>query len=272
MMIPLMTVRTHSHRLTIEQVKAQPAKARRQLVEVIEMATKPVAEEVTEAGESSMAAEESQTKKAIVDVAMGVIDEERSVVASKAITEPTTPGVDIALAESQEEMPPITTEHEAVMEIAPPIDAPSTQVDEAEPFGTVASRVTEAISEIVQTPSGEPRDIASFIATILELLTLGSADTPELRMIPILSMIVPQLGAEVVNEYIAIGLVTGPHAMIIKALLTQLFTFMKNVVPLLLQGVVASEGTIARLEGLAGSIRCFDAPLADRLKTVIDRL
>lgn len=42
--------------------------------------------------------------------------------------------------------------------------------------------------------------------------------------------------------------------------------------PLLIQDAAVYMGAIAGLEGLAGSIRCFDAPLADRLKQVIDRL
>lgn len=84
-------------------------------------------------------------------------------------------------------------------------------------------------------------------------------------------MIVPQLGAEVVDEDITLGPVTDPHALVVEALLKQFLASMKEVLPLLFQDAAASDGAIAKLEGLAGSIQCFDAPLYDRLKLMIDR-
>lgn len=60
--------------------------------------------------------------------------------------------------------------------------------------------------------------------------------------------------------------------MIVEALLNQFFTCMKNVLPLLLQDTDASEDTMTGLEGLANSIRRFDATLSDPLKQLIDRL
>lgn len=58
----------------------------------------------------------------------------------------------------------------------------------------------------------------------------------------------------------------------LEALLNSFFTLMKDVVPLLLRDAATSEGAIAELEGLTGSIRCFDAQLANSLKLVIDKL
>lgn len=107
---------------------------------------------------------------------------------------------------------------------------------------------------------------------VLELLTPHSADVPVLVTIPILSTIVPQLAAEVIDEEIILGPVIGPHAMIVEALLNQFFTYMKNVVPLLVQDTDAYEDTMTGLEGLANSTRFFDATLAERLKQLFDRL
>lgn len=88
-------------------------------------------------------------------------------------------------------------------------------------------------------------------------------------MIPILSVIVPQLVAEVINKDIVLGPVTGTHAMIVEALLKQFLSYMKGILSLLLQDSDTSQGTIIGLEGIANSIRFFDAALADYLKLLI---
>lgn len=100
-----MTKRIHSHQLTVEQVEAQTAKASWQLAEAIAVATKFRAEEVAEAGESSMVASSLAQKPwtdetaAEIDVAMGMADEKMPVVVSEAVEEPTS-GVNITMAES----------------------------------------------------------------------------------------------------------------------------------------------------------------------------
>lgn len=165
-----------------------------------------------------------------------------------------------------------SAEQEAVVEIASPANVLSTQVEKAGPSGTVASTITEAISESVQIPSGEPQNIALPLGMTLELPALGSVDTPALIALPIFSVLVPQLAAKAVDEDIVLGPVISPHARVVEVLLKQFLDYIKTVVPLLLQDPDDSEGIIARQVGLAGSIRCFDAQLADLMKLVIDRL
>lgn len=66
-----------------------------------------------------------------------------------------------------------------------------------------------------------------------------------LIMLLILSVTIPQLGAKVVDEDIALVPVTGPHAIVVEALLKKFLAFMKNVVPLLLHDAAASEGAMS---------------------------
>lgn len=104
-----MTVRTHSHRLTVEQVEAHVAEAAWQLAAALVKASKPVAEKVAEARESPVAAEETQTEEAAVDVdvSMGVTHEEMPV---EAVESPITSGVDDTIVESRGERLPATAE------------------------------------------------------------------------------------------------------------------------------------------------------------------
>lgn len=159
-----------------------------------------------------------------------------------------------------------------VAEIALQIDVSSSQVDEAGLSRTEASPVTEVISKIMQTPSGRPQDIASPSRMALEFPIPSSADTSAMITLSILSVIILQLAAEVINDDIVIRPVTGPHTMVVEVLQKQFLAIMKDIVPLLLQDVATSESAIAGKEGLVGSIRCFDVQLADCLKLMFDRL
>lgn len=104
-----MTVRTHAHRLTVEQLEAQTAEAAWQLAKALVIATKPV---IAEAGESSMVAEEPRTYEATIDldVATEVAAEERPVAVSEVMEEPTISGVDTTAVESHKERLPATFE------------------------------------------------------------------------------------------------------------------------------------------------------------------
>lgn len=124
-------------------------------------------------------------------------------------------------------------------------------MDETGPSGTVASLTTKTISESAQVSSGEPQDVASSSGAVLELLTPGSAETPVSVTIPILSVIVPQVATELIDEDIVHRLITRPHAMIVEALLNQFFTYKNIVLPLLLQNTNTSECTVTGLKGLA---------------------
>lgn len=91
--------------------------------------------------------------------------------------------------------------------------------------------VTEAISESVQVPSGEPQDVASSSGMAIELLTPGSADTSALITLLILSVFLTQLVAEAINVNIVLRLVIGPHAIVVQVFLKQFLALTKNVTP-----------------------------------------
>lgn len=106
------------------------------------------APEVAESGQSSLVvrsfAKGPQTDEATVevDVVKGGTKEKMPIAASEAAEEPTTFGVDITMDESHKARP-----LEVSIEMALPIDAPSTQVDEVGPSETVTSPVTETVQE-----------------------------------------------------------------------------------------------------------------------------
>lgn len=176
----LITVRNHSHRPSVEQVEAQAAKVVReaqQLAGTIMVGTETIteedpAQEVTKAGESSVAAssftEEPSTDEAAaeVDAAMGVANEKKPVALNEAVEEPTAFGVDITTAESQEDMPLEVAEHEVVVGTTPLTGMPVTLMEEVGPSEIVASPVTETILEIMRVPCGKPHEIASSSDTI----------------------------------------------------------------------------------------------------------
>lgn len=190
---------------------------------------------------------------------MGVINEERPIAASEAIKEPT-------MADSKEERLPTAIEQEVIVETAPWTDALSTRVDEARLFGNVGSHVAKTISVNVQVPSGEPQDITSSSGMILELLTPSFVDTTVLMT----TRIFLQLDEKVVEEDIVVRMVISSHAVVVEALIKQFLAYVKTIVPLLLQDIGSSKGSITKLEDLASSNRCFDATLDDHLKLVIE--
>lgn len=112
-----------------------------------------------------------------------------------------------------------------MVETAPPADVPPTQADEAGLSETVASSVTETISESVRVPSGKPKDVESSSSTTLELPTPSSVDTSVLIVLSILSMVLPQSAAEAIDADILRGLVTSPHAIMVEVLLKQFCAF-----------------------------------------------
>lgn len=111
---------------------------------------------------------------------------------------------------------------------------PSTQVEEGRPSRTVSSPITETVSESMHIPSSGPSNITSSSSTVLELLTSGFVEIPTQVMIPILSVIVLQLAAEVAEEDISLGQIAGPHEVIVQVLLDQFFTYIKIVLPMFL--------------------------------------
>lgn len=74
---------------------------------------------------------------------------------AEAVAVPTTSGADSTMVVSKEKLP-IAAKQEVVVETAPPADVPPPQVDEAGYSGTVASLVTEAISQSVHVPFRKP--------------------------------------------------------------------------------------------------------------------
>lgn len=106
----------------VEQVEAQITEAAWLLAEALEIVAKLVTEEVAEAGESSMATEESWTNEAAIDidVAIEVADEERLTAAGGVMEEPTTSGVDAIVAASEEKLPAATEQKMVVKTDIPP--------------------------------------------------------------------------------------------------------------------------------------------------------
>lgn len=200
---------------------------------------------------------------------MGVADEEGPDMASEVMEEPTASGVDATTAKFHKERLPAIVEQEMVVETVPQVDVPLPRVDEEGPSGIVASPVAEVILENMQVPSGKPKDVRASSGIALDLPIPSSADNPALIILQILSTVLPQSAN---NMDIVLGAVTGPHAIVVKVLLKQFLDLLMDVVPALLYDPTTSKGAIARLEILAGSIRYFDASVADRLKLVIDRL
>lgn len=120
------------------------------------------------------------------------------------------------------------------VETVPLDNVPPLQMDEAGPSGTVASSITEAISVSMQVPSGEPHEVASSSGTTLELPTSSSTYILELIALSILSVVLPQSAAEVIDEDVVLRPVTIPHAMAVEALLKKFLALLKDVVPPLL--------------------------------------
>lgn len=85
-------------------------------------------------------------------------------------------------------------------------------------------------------------------------------------------MVILPSAIEAINADIVLGPVTSPHAIVDEILLKQFRSLLKEVISPLLQDPSSAEVVIAGLEGLADSIRHFDATLADSLKLVIDKL
>lgn len=117
--------------------------------------------------------------------------EERPIIASAAIEEPATSGVDATIAKFEEERPLGVAKQEVVAEMAPLTDVSYSQVDEGGPSGTISSPITEIVQKCVQMPLGGSSDIASLSGTVPELPTSCSDEIPELVTVPILSVIVP---------------------------------------------------------------------------------
>lgn len=75
--------------------------------------------------------------------------------------------------------------------------------------------------------------------------------------------------AKIVDEYISLRPISGPHGALVLVLLDQFFLY--NL-PILLQNTWASEAIMMVLVGQARSIRHFNATLAERVKQLIGRL
>lgn len=80
------------------------------------------------------------------------------------------------------------------------------------------------------------------------------------------------LAAEAIDANFVLGPVTDPHVIMIKILLKQFCSLLKEVVSLLLQDLSTFKAVIAGLEGLTDSILHFYASLVDSLKLAIDKL
>lgn len=92
-------------------------------------------------------------------------------------------------------------------------------------------------------------------------------------VLPILLVVVLlQLATEAIDADIVLRTVTGPYAIVGEVLLMPFLALLKGVVSPVLQDPAASEGVIAGLEGLAKSLRHFDASLTDSLTLITDIL
>lgn len=175
-------------------------------------------------------------------------NKERPVAASKDVEESTTSGVDITMAESQEERLPEVGEKEVVGEMAPLTDVLSTRVDESRPSRTIASPTVQS----VPIPLSSPEDIASSLGTALEPSYSASADILRLTGVPILSV----AAAAITDDDISIGPIAGPRVSLVQPLVNQFLVYLSTVVP----------------KSQVSSLRHFDVAPADRLKQLIDRL
>lgn len=171
-----------------------------------ELTTKEdVVQEGGEAGASVFAVspiiEESWLKVAIVEVDVFMVEksEESSIIASA------TSEADVSMAKPAEERHLEVAGHEVVAEMDSPTDMPFIQLDEGGPSGTVSSPITVIILKSIQISSGRPPDITSSSGTVLEHLTSAFAKIPGLVTIPILSVIVLQLVAEIIDETSFLG-------------------------------------------------------------------
>lgn len=124
----------------------------------------------------------------------------------------------------------------------------------------------------MQIPSSGLPDIASSSGRDIELQTSSSANFLVLVKTPILFVIIPQLAAEVVDADFFLQLITSPHVVVAQAVVEKFFSYMRIVLPLLLQQTKAFEAIISGLKGQANSIRCLDIAVADRLMEKIDQL
>lgn len=117
--------------------------------------------------------------------------EENPVAANEAAEVPVASRVDVIMAEPEEERPLEVVERELVAEASFPTDAPSSQVDQEGPSGTISSPIAVTILESTQISLSGLLDIASSLGMVLELSTTGFVDIPVLVMVPVLLLIVP---------------------------------------------------------------------------------
>lgn len=149
-----------------------------QLADEIDVATEPLTEAgVVQEGSGVRASsimaspviEEIQTDEVVVevDVAIGDAGEEKPIVTSVVAKEPAVSGANITMVEPHKERPLKVAEQEVSVEMTPPIDVPTLQVDEGGHSGTVSSLITESITESMQIPLNKLLDIASASGTTL---------------------------------------------------------------------------------------------------------